>query len=429
MSTREKARRACSLSLPLMLVAIAGRLVRPGRGAGGRRARRRGLQPHRRGGRRSLDPRRGQRPQLLVEDASSRRPCTCARATRWCSTCAAPISFTASTCRRSRSARWTSSPATWRRCASPPIAPGVFQYYCTSMCGTCHFYMRGWIVVTAAGEEPVEPPPILCSFCLVGDEPEPPPGDLAELGVSSSTAARAARPATARRARGGVVNDNSTNGTVPEHDTTAQKLFLASPEDAEAFIDLLRVDPGSRRARGGARDQPLPGRAHPLRQRQGDRPPGSLLGQARPGGPGAAAADAGLAVPDRRAGDRRAPGLLHLALRWEDEDDPTALADGIRAALVLGLLGAARCGASGPGVAGALGPRPAVGAGVARSRIWCASSGSPIWRCGRKRATVATCRRPIASPPGPTIRRPSSTSRRDPWCRRAGRPPGGTGRN
>ena len=29
---------------------------------------------------------------------------------------------------------------------------GVFQYYCTSMCGGCHFYMQGWIVVTPAGK-------------------------------------------------------------------------------------------------------------------------------------------------------------------------------------------------------------------------------------------------------------------------------------
>ena len=43
--------------------------------------------------------------------------------------------------------------------------------------------------------------------------------------------------------RGGIANDNTTNGTVPDHFTTAQKLFLASEEDAEAFIELLQNEP------------------------------------------------------------------------------------------------------------------------------------------------------------------------------------------
>jgi hypothetical protein len=115
---------------------------------------------------------------------------------------------------------------------------GVFQYYCTSMCGTCHFYMRGWIVVTPVGEEPVTPPPIMCSFCLVGDEVEPPADDLLALGEFVYRR-KGCSTCHGPEGRGGILNDNSTGGTVPDHATTAQKLFIAAPEDAEAFVHLL----------------------------------------------------------------------------------------------------------------------------------------------------------------------------------------------
>jgi hypothetical protein len=40
-----------------------------------------------------------------------------------------------------------------------------------------------------------------------------------------------------------VPNPNSTIESPPPHDTTAQKLFLASEEDARAFIDLVCREP------------------------------------------------------------------------------------------------------------------------------------------------------------------------------------------
>ena len=116
---------------------------------------------------------------------------------------------------------------------------GVFQYYCTSMCGTCHFFMRGWIVVTPAGQEPVRPPPILCGFCVIGDEPDPPAGDLLALGEFLYRR-KGCATCHGPQGRGGMVNDNSTGGTVPAHVDMAEKLFIRSPEDARSFIALLR---------------------------------------------------------------------------------------------------------------------------------------------------------------------------------------------
>jgi mono/diheme cytochrome c family protein len=119
---------------------------------------------------------------------------------------------------------------------------GVFQYYCTSMCGSCHFYMRGWIVVTAPGEEPRRPPPIVCQRCLPdepGFAPRPVAGDPVALGAWLYQQ-KGCVTCHGPEGRGGVDNPNSANSPVPRHDTTAQKLFLASEEDAQALIELLR---------------------------------------------------------------------------------------------------------------------------------------------------------------------------------------------
>ena len=119
---------------------------------------------------------------------------------------------------------------------------GVFQYYCTSMCGNCHFYMRGWIVVTAPGEDPVEPPPIACPLCLPDYGPPPVTDRLAEVGAYIYLQ-KGCITCHGTEGRGGIENPNSTKTTVPDHFTTAQKLFLASREDAEAFIDLVQHEP------------------------------------------------------------------------------------------------------------------------------------------------------------------------------------------
>lgn len=131
---------------------------------------------------------------------------------------------------------------------------GVYQYYCTSMCGTCHFFMRGWIVVTAPGEEPIHPPPILCQQCQVDES-------LAGGGTALIQAGEVVEPRDLLRrgallylqrgcvtchgpdGRGGVPNPNSTIKEPPAHDTTAQKLFLASEEDARAFVRLVAAEP------------------------------------------------------------------------------------------------------------------------------------------------------------------------------------------
>ena len=120
---------------------------------------------------------------------------------------------------------------------------GVFQYYCTSMCGGCHFYMRGWVVVTPPGDTPVDPPAIVCPLCMPDLGPPPPRDHLVEYGAYLYQE-KGCITCHGPEGQGGVRNPNSANSPVPAHNTTAQKLFLASPDDAEAFIALLADCPG-----------------------------------------------------------------------------------------------------------------------------------------------------------------------------------------
>ena len=115
---------------------------------------------------------------------------------------------------------------------------GVYQYYCTSMCGGCHFYMRGWIVVSRKGETPVQPPPIMCTLCRPDELTRPDTESLVDHGAYLYLE-KGCITCHGPEGQGGIVNDNSANSPVPAHNTTAEKLFLESPEDAEVFIRLL----------------------------------------------------------------------------------------------------------------------------------------------------------------------------------------------
>ena len=115
---------------------------------------------------------------------------------------------------------------------------GVFRYYCTSMCGGCHFYMQGWIVVTPPGETPVIPEPIACSLCLpaFGSPPEADPVALGEYLYQ----AMGCITCHGIEGRGGVKNYNYIKKTVPAHNRTAAKIFLADEEDRDAFLNLIQ---------------------------------------------------------------------------------------------------------------------------------------------------------------------------------------------
>lgn len=115
---------------------------------------------------------------------------------------------------------------------------GVFQYYCTSMCGGCHFYMQGWIVVTPAGEKPAVPRPITCSLCLPTYERPDKAGAVALGEYLYQTMGCVTCHGIA--GRGGIDNYNYIRKTVPAHERTAAKIFLSEEEDRETFLELIQ---------------------------------------------------------------------------------------------------------------------------------------------------------------------------------------------
>lgn len=115
---------------------------------------------------------------------------------------------------------------------------GIFQYYCSTMCGTCHFYMRGWVVITPPGETPVEPPPLVCGLCIPVDVALPSGASMLDLGAHLYQQ-KGCLTCHGPEGRGKIPNVNSAKGVVPDHETTAEKLFIRSPEDAALFIELI----------------------------------------------------------------------------------------------------------------------------------------------------------------------------------------------
>jgi mono/diheme cytochrome c family protein len=122
---------------------------------------------------------------------------------------------------------------------------GIFQYYCTSLCGACHFYMQGWIVITRPGEKPAVPRPIACSLCLPAFQ-KPTEAEVVALGEYLYQAMGCVT-CHGVAGRGGVKNYNYIKETVPAHHLTAEKLFLTGEDDRATFLGLLQkgADPGS----------------------------------------------------------------------------------------------------------------------------------------------------------------------------------------
>jgi plastocyanin len=112
---------------------------------------------------------------------------------------------------------------------------GVYRYYCTSMCGKCHFYMQGWIVVTAKGQAPIKPEQVACTH----DYQEPSKQDMVAWGRYLYHR-NGCITCHGDQAKGGVVNINYVKHEVPALDTLADKLWLRKKKDAETFVKMLK---------------------------------------------------------------------------------------------------------------------------------------------------------------------------------------------
>lgn len=111
----------------------------------------------------------------------------------------------------------------------PTAEEGVFDYYCTTVCGEPHFGMRGKIVVQGNADTIEEywlqtEPPESASLLERGD------WLFHQSGCSNCHGGEA---------QGGIPNWNYINDTVPQLNFMAEKLMLFDPEDVEAILRVI----------------------------------------------------------------------------------------------------------------------------------------------------------------------------------------------
>ena len=120
-----------------------------------------------------------------------------------------------------------------------PDKTGVFKYFCTSICGECHFYMTGWIVVTEKGQSGPSIDEIEQDMYCHDDLDQPVQEDMIVWGQYLYKK-NACITCHGENAQGGVKNFNYSKATIPGHANLAENFNLEEPEDAEAFIELLK---------------------------------------------------------------------------------------------------------------------------------------------------------------------------------------------
>lgn len=123
-----------------------------------------------------------------------------------------------------------------------PREAGVFEYYCTKVCGPAHFAMRGFLTVLPADGEERPPVPRRPGAAYWRAPPPPAGAGTLELGAWLYRR-RGCVTCHGEAGAGGVPNPNSMNPEVPALAGLDRRSFLFTAEDAAAFVSLLRSRP------------------------------------------------------------------------------------------------------------------------------------------------------------------------------------------
>ncbi len=134
---------------------------------------------------------------------------------------------------------------------------GIYPYYCTAVCGDCHFHMlnmRGLVSIGKDGKVERGASPIINDpICMAGISSVLPSfTDITQKGHFYFQT-RGCVTCHGMDGEGGVPNFNYARGTVPPLNTLAAKMFLQSRDEVEAFTKALdqKEEP--------SKDKPSPG--------------------------------------------------------------------------------------------------------------------------------------------------------------------------
>lgn len=118
-----------------------------------------------------------------------------------------------------------------------PTKEGVFEYYCTTVCGMPHFGMRGQVIVRNE-ESPISSPSWASVEKYWLEPPPPPDASLVERGQWLFRQ-RGCITCHGSEGQGGVFNWNYVKDTIPALNTLAEKLMLFDPEDVDAIVEAM----------------------------------------------------------------------------------------------------------------------------------------------------------------------------------------------
>lgn len=114
---------------------------------------------------------------------------------------------------------------------------GTFTYYCTRVCGECHYWMRGEVKVVDPRTVPAggwgEPE----DRCIL-PEPPAPPSSIVDLGQYLYNR-KGCVTCHGTGGTGGVYNPNYTGKFIPRLNTLAEKMKVYWKEDADSLIRML----------------------------------------------------------------------------------------------------------------------------------------------------------------------------------------------
>lgn len=125
---------------------------------------------------------------------------------------------------------------------------GLFQYYCTTVCGHCHFYMQGDIIVEALNNKTINDSLYLLSsdtsftkVCVNHLKKYSKSNSIVENGKNLFLE-KACYTCHGFNGVGGIRNFNYAKDSIPQLNNLSEKLKIPYKEDADSIIKLLSLN-------------------------------------------------------------------------------------------------------------------------------------------------------------------------------------------